>query len=328
MKRRDGADGRMESDAEAELAARAAWLYHVGGLLQAEVAKQLELSLFKVNRLIAYAAERGIVRVLVDGPIADCVILERRLTEKFELGFVRVVPDLGERRMPLHALGVATASYLHGVIESKRHRVIGVGHGRTLAAASQLLPARKASHVQFVTLLGSLPSRLSALPYEVVYGLTDRTGSLAHLISVPLYADDASDRDVLMRQAGVRRAFDAAEQASLCLLGIGSILDKEFTDLRMEAIGPEDLDEVRRAGAVGEILGCYYDLDGRKVGTSLHDRVIAFAPEALRGREAIGVAGGEYKAEAILSVLRAGILSGLITTDATARKLLGRRAQG
>ena len=326
MKRRDGGNGRPDSDAEAELAARAAWLYHVGGLLQAEVAKQLDLSLFKVNRLIAYAAERGIVRVLVEGPIADCVLLERRLTQKFGLGFVRVVPDLGERRLPLRALGVATASYLLGVIEAKRHRVIGVGHGRTLAAASQHLPARKVSHLQFVTLLGSLPSRLSALPYEVVYGLTDRTGSLAHLISVPLYANDAADRDVLMRQMGVRRAFEMAEQASLCLLGIGSIADKDLTDLRMEAIEPEDLDEIRRAGAVGEILGCYYDAEGRKVDASLHDRVIAFPPEALRRREAIGVAGGEYKAEAILSILRAGILSGLITTDGTARKLLGRRA--
>ena len=325
MKRRQGAEGRPESEGEAELAARAAWLYHVGGLLQAEVAKQLDLSLFKVNRLIAYASERGIVRVLVDGPIAECVTLERRLAEKFDLTFVRVVPDLGEKRSPVHALGVAAASYLLGVIENKRHRVIGIGHGRTLAALSQYLPARKSPHVQFVTLLGSLPSRLSAHPFEVVYALSDRTGTLAHLISVPLYANDAADRKVLMRQSGVRRAFEAAEQASLCLLGIGNVADKEMTDLRMEAIGAEDLAEVRRAGAVGEMLGYYFDAEGRKVEASLHDRVIAFQPDDLRGREAIGVAGGEPKADAILAVLRAQVLSGLITTDSTARKLLGRK---
>ena len=325
MKRRDGGEGRADNDAEAELAARAAWLYHVGGLLQAEVAKELDLSLFKVNRLIAYASERGIVRVMVDGPIADCVTLERRLAEKFGLVSVRVVPDLGDKRMPLHALGVAGASFLHGEIENKRHRIIGVGHGRTLAAASQYLPARKASHVHFVALLGSLPSRLSAHPFEVVYTLTDRTGSSAHLISAPLYADDRADREVLMRQSGVRRAFAAAEQASLFLLGIGSVADKEGTDLRMEAIASEDLAEVRQGGAVGELLGYYFDAEGQKVRASLHERVVAIDPEQLRGRDAIAVAGGEPKVEAILSILRTGILSGLITTDSTARKLLGRR---
>ena len=325
MKRRDGLDGRADSDAEAELAARAAWLYHVGGLLQAEVAKELDLSLFKVNRLIAYATERGIVRVMVDGPIADCVTLERRLTERFQLASARVVPDLGDKRMPLHAIGVAAASFLHGEIESKRHRIIGVGHGRTLAAASQNLPARKVSHVQFVALLGSLPSRLSAHPFEVVYALADRTGSSAHLISVPLYADNADDRHVLIRQSSVRRAFAAADQASLCLLGIGSVADKEGTDLRMEAIGAEDLAEVRRAGAVGELLGFYYDAEGQRVQASLHDRVIALDPDQLRGRQAVAVAGGEPKVDAILAIQRTRVLSGLITTDGTARKLLARR---
>ena len=325
MKRRDGVEGRVDNDAESELAARAAWLYHVGGLLQAEVAKELHLSLFKVNRLIAFASERGIVRIMVDGPIADCVMIERRLAERFDLRSVRVVPDLGDRRMPLHALGVAAASFLHGEIENKRHRIIGVGHGRTLAAASQYLPARKASHVQFVALLGSLPSRLSAHPFEVVYTLTDRTGSSAHLITVPLYADDPADRAVLLRQSGVRRAFEAADQASLCLLGIGSVADKEGTDLRMEAFTPEDLAEVRHAGAVGELLGYYYDAEGKKVKAALHDRVIALDPEKLRGRDAIAVAGGEPKIDAILAILRTGILSGLITTDGTARKLLAKR---
>ena len=262
---------------------------------------------------------------MVDGPIADCVTLERRLAEKFSLGFARVVPDLGDKRMPLHALGVAAASFLHGEIENKRHRIIGVGHGRTLAAASQYLPARKASHVHFVALLGSLPSRLSAHPFEVVYTLTDRTGSSAHLISAPLYADDPADRHVLMRQSGVRRAFAAAEQASLCLLGIGSVADKEGTDLRMEAIASEDLAEVRQGGAVGELLGYYYDAEGQQVKASLHERVVAIDPEKLRGRDAIAVAGGEPKADAILGILRTGILSGLITTDSTARKLLARR---
>lgn len=322
MRRKEVAEGRAEIGGEAELAARAAWLYHVGGMLQAEVARELGLSLFKVNRLIAYAAEHGIARIMVDGPIADCVMLERRLATRFDLNFVRVVPDLGESQRPMRALGVAGASYLYSVIESETHSVIGIGHGRTLAAVSQCFPARTSRHVQFVTLLGSLPARLSAHPFEVVYSLADRTGSVAHLISVPLYANDAEDRVVMLRQTGVRKAFSFVDQASLCLLGIGSVTDKEQTDVRVEAFGSEDLAAVREAGAVGELLGVFFDAEGRRVDVPLHDRVVALAPEQLRGREAVGIAGGDPKAPAILSILRARVLSGLITTDATARSLL------
>lgn len=319
-RRRD--DRRPVGDAEGELAARAAWLYHVGGMLQAEVAAALDLSLFKVNRLIAMAAERGIVRVLVDGPIAQCVGLEHAIVARFGLSYARVVPDVDGQDSTAQSLGMAGAAYLHAALEAGHHRIIGVGHGRTLAAVTGHLPARKADHVEFVALLGSLPSRFGAHPFEVVYTLADRTASLARLITVPLYANDSADRAVLLRQDGVHRAFETASRATLCLLGIASVADKERTDLRMQAITAADLAEVRVAGAVSEILGYYYDAQGRKLDVSLHERVIAYEPEALRGREVVAVAGGGNKRDAILSILRAEVVSGLITTEATARGLL------
>ena len=38
-------------------------------------------------------------------------------------------------------LGMAGARYLRNLIEGGRHRMIGMGHGRTLAAAVDLMPS-------------------------------------------------------------------------------------------------------------------------------------------------------------------------------------------
>src|SRR6185295_6014931 len=78
--------------AERSTATRAAWLHFAGGLTQAEVADQLGLTRLKAHRLIARAAREGMVRVFVDGEIAECMVLERRLAERFGLSLCQVAP--------------------------------------------------------------------------------------------------------------------------------------------------------------------------------------------------------------------------------------------
>ena len=309
-------------DGEAALATRAAWLYHNGKLKQAEIARRLGLSLNKVSRLIAIAENNGTIRVLVEGPIAGCVTLEHDLVAALPLRTATVVPEVTVSHLPLDMLGRATATLLDGVIRTGRHRLLGIGHGRTLAAASSHLPDWRSSDVQIAALLGSCPRRISSYPFDLIQALTDRTGGVAHLLPVPFYAASRADRTVLLRQPGVRDALDRAAEATFHLFGIGSVAEKEATDLRMGLVTRDDLDEVRGAGAVAKLLGHYYDADGRMLDVSLHDRVIALDPERMRGREAVGVAGGVGKAAAILATLRTGLVSGLVTTEETARAVL------
>ncbi len=326
----------LPAEAEAELAARAAWLYHNGKLKQAEIARRLGLSLNKVSRLIALAEGNGTIRVLVEGPIAGCVGLEQELVAALPLRTATVVPEVSVSPLPLDTLGRATATLLDGVIRSGRHRTLGIGHGRTLAAASPYLPDWRRAEVQIAALLGSCPRRISSYPFDLIQTLTDRTGGVAHLLPVPFYAASRADRRVMLRQPGVREALARAADAGFFLFGIGSVAEKEATDLTMGLLTREDIDEVGRRGAVAKLLGHYYDADGRLLDVSLHERVIALDPARLRGREAVAVAGGTGKTAAILAAIRTGLVSGLVTTEDTARAVLrlaappvsGRRAAG
>jgi len=307
---------------DAALASRAAWLHYVEGLTQIEVAKQLGLAPLKAHRLIARAVRDGLIRVFVEGPIGACIELERGLRQCFGLASCRVVPTGSEAGLPLRALGRAAAGFLHGTLDRGEHRVIGVGHGRTLAAMVSELPRCPAKGVRFISLLGSLPRVMAANPYDVIYHLADKTSADADLIPVPFLANTPEDRAVLLRQEGVAETLAAAGTATLFLIGIGEVGGRAFLP-SSSAIVAREVAGLQQAGAVGEVLGHYFDRDGRPVETPLRDKVIGLAPEVIRGRQAIAVAGGSDKAPAIQSVLRSGLLSGLITDEATARRLVG-----
>ncbi len=310
---------RDEQEDDAATAARAAWLYHAGGLTQAEVARALGMTGIKAHRLLARARRDGVVTVLVEGAIGGCIALEDALRARHGLAVCRVVPGLGEVGLPLRALGQAGAAYLRGVLEGVTGAVVGVGHGRSLAACIAYLPRINAPGMRLVSLLGGMPRLRTASPYEMIQAFAERTGAEAWLMPVPFFANAESERAVLIAQRGVREAFALAREAQLCVVGIGEIAESAFLRLS-DAVSDADLGVLGEAGAVGEVLGRYFDAAGRMVPVELHRRVIAAPLEDLPGLTAI--AGGPGKEAAIAAVLRSGMLAGLITDEATARHLL------
>ncbi len=310
----------LQIDEEATLAARAAWLYFAGGLTQGEIAEKLNVPNTKAHRLIARASRDGLIRVFVEGPIAGCVALEEQIKARFGLGHCEVLPNIDDGALPLRTLGMAGARYLRNVLDRAAHQIIGVGHGRTLAAAIDFLPSSPAPHVQFVSLLGGLTRRFAANPYDVIHRLSERTGSEAYLLPVPFFANSVADKAVLLKQFGIADVVALARQASLHLVGIGEVDNAGFITSAGMVSGSE-IEDVARAGALGEVLGSFFDDDGRRVPTDLSDRALAPDIEQLRGREMVAIAGGRNKMKAIRAVLRSGLLTGLITDEATARQL-------
>lgn len=301
------------------LVTRAAWLYHAGGLTQSEVADKLGIAAVKAHRLIARASKAGLVRVFVEGPIGNCIGYEDTLRERFGLDFCRVVPALGEIGLPLRALGIAGGGFLRDTLERGKHAVIGVGHGRTLAAVVDYMPRVPAPKVRLVSLLGGLPRRISTGPFDVIHRLAEKTGAEAYLLPVPMIANTPADCIVLRDQRGVAETLAMATEATLVLVGIGSVTEAAFLPMA-GMIAPDEVRGLQAVGAVGEVLGRYFDPEGRQVATSLHDRVIAVPPAAMRG--VVAVAGGEEKATAITAVLQSRLLHGLITDEPTARRLV------
>jgi DNA-binding transcriptional regulator LsrR (DeoR family) len=305
---------------EASLAIRAAWLYYVHALTQAEVADHLGISRVKVHRLVARAHEQNWVKVFVEGSTAEGIELEQALKQRFGLDFCTVAPSdidtwQGSNNGLLRSLGSAAALYLNQYLEHHPRCSIGVGHGRTLAAVADALPRIARPHSQFVSILGSLTRRSTANPFDMIYRLADRTGGAGYFVPAPFFVDSVADADVLRSQRVVKSVLELARKTDMILVGIGNLRNTP-------AIYEAERRALAAQGVVGEVLGQFLDLEGRVVECDMAQRSISLRLSELQGRPTIGVAGGADKILAVLATLRSGLLSGLVTDEATARGVL------
>jgi DNA-binding transcriptional regulator LsrR (DeoR family) len=310
-----------ELDTEQSLAIRAAWLHYAGGMTQAVVAKRLGLPSVKAHRLIARAVADGAVKVSIDGEIVECVLLEDQLCHRFGLDFCEVAPDLGEEGVPLRALGLAGAAFLRREIERGEHAVIGLGHGRTLAAAVHEMARFDAVGVRFVSLLGGLTRNYMVNPHDVMHRLAQKTGAQAFVMPVPFFANSAEDREVLLSQRGVSEVFEMSNNAGLKIVGIGTA-DSGAQLVASGMIEPHEIAEIMAVGGVGEMIGHFFDENGRVLETTLTARTLAVHLDGPAESRIVAIAGGPGKVEAIRAVLKSGRLKGLITDEPTARALI------
>ena len=199
--------------------------------------------------------------------------------------------------------------------------LIGVGHGRTLAALVGNLPRIPRPGVRFVSLLGSLTRHAAANPFDVIHRLAEITAAESYFMPAPFFADSMLDKQVLLGQRSLESVFALARTAELVVLGIGEVGPHSHLYIS-GMITADEFAEVERAGAVGEMLGRFIGADGRAVAAGINERAVAVRLEDLSGRQVVAVAGGRDKPQAIAAALRSGLITGLITDEATARDVV------
>jgi deoxyribonucleoside regulator len=100
----------------------------------------------------------------------------------------------------------------------------------------------------------------------------------------------------------------------------------------MVASGCFSVEEIRRlraAGAVGDVLGNYVDVEGRSLDSPETGRLVGLDLDALHaiGRVMVVVSESE-KPFAILGVLRTGVVDILVVDEGNARFLVGQARDG
>lgn len=300
-------------------AARAAWLYYVGGHTQDEIAALFNVSRPGAQRLLALAREAGLVKVHIDHPVADCMELARRLRRHFGLDFCDVVP--AEADSVIRYLAVAGAARLEAYVAREAPLVLNLGTGRTLRAAVEAMSRFHRPQHRFVSLVGNVARDGSSNPFDAVMVLADKTGGRRFLLPAQAVADSVEEREQFMQQRVYRAVLEVSRAAGATFVGIGQI--DHHAPLHQDGfITDEDLDELLGLGAVGEILGWAMDCDGKLIDSPVCRRVTSVPLRSPPERPFIAMAGGIDKAAALVAALRGGWLTGLITDEAAARFVL------
>lgn len=311
---------------ELRLMTKVARMYHEQGITQSDIASQLELSQATVSRLLKKARQENIVRTVVTAPPGTYPELEDVLLKTYNLKDVVVVDCEDDSDTIERELGSAAAYYVETTL--KQHEIIGISSwsATLLAMVDAMQPLTRSNEAQVVQILGGVGN-----PSAEVHAarLTSRLAALVHgkVISLPApgVVGSAESLRVIQEDPFVREAMALFDKITLALVGIGSVEPSKLLASSGNVFSAEELDMLRRHGAVGDICLRFFDALGQPVMTSLNERVIGMSLEQLKKvQRSVGIAGGRRKTAAIWGALLGGWINVLITDHFTARRLVNQ----
>ncbi|TMV86322.1 sugar-binding transcriptional regulator [Thioclava sp. BHET1] len=302
-------------------AARAGWLYYVGGMTQDHIARELGISRQRAQRLVSRAVAERLVHVRLEHPVAACLELEQALRRQFGLSCCRVAPRLGGTADPVRTIAPIAAQEVERYLRSREPKVFAVGTGRALRATVEEMTLLDATQHRLVSLIGNIAPDGSASFFDVIMRIADKVRARHYPMPVPVLSETRELTETFRSLPQVRLVRDLARVADVSFVGVGQ-MGGNAPLLEDGFVGAEELNAMQQQGAVGEIVGWVFDAEGRylEVGTNLRVGSVRIDPRA--GAEVIGIAGGAVKIPAIRAALRGRILNGLITDEDTARALL------
>ena len=312
---------RADSDQAAEQRrARIAWYYFVGGLTQQEISDRLGLTRARVNRILASCRTDGMVRVDIRSPYARAVELEQALADRYGLRDAVVAPVPDDPDTLQQSIGHAAAGYVAELAHPGM--TIGVGWGRTLGHCVNVLHSPALPGVTVVSLMGGLTRGSSHNTFELASRYAEVFGAESLHLAAPIYVEDPEVRRTLLATAPLRQVQERAQTADLAIVSVGDVSAQSLL-CRVDAVSGL-LDEIRQAGAVGDILANFLDAEGRVVDHPINRRAMAVAPDTLRQiGHTVAISGGAHKVPILRAVLTAGYLNALVTDEATAARLVG-----
>ncbi len=304
-------------------AARAGWLYFIAGHTQDEIAKMLQVSRASAQRLVSLCLAERLITFRLEHPIAACMELASRLKARFDLVHCDVVPS--DPSAPLSNAGIAerSANLLETTLRSETPVIVALGTGRAVrAAVERVSPIERPDH-QIVSLVGNISADGSASFYDTVGRLADRTGARHYPMPLPFLMSSEDERNRMVRIDPIARVRAVAARADLRLIGIGQMDQK--AQVHVDGfVTREELLEMMRLGAIGEVTGWAYDAKGRLIKGGTNKRLTSIPPQIPAEQTTIAAAVGAAKVRSIKAALAGRVINGLITDEATARAVLDR----
>lgn len=305
-------------------AARAGWMYYVGGMTQDQIAGELGISRQRAQRLVSRAMTEGLIHVRLNHRIGACLDLEAALRDRFGLDRARVMPSLGAGADPVPAIASAAAAELERFLRMTEPLVIALGTGRAMRGMVDALTPMEAEQHRLVSLIGNIAPDGSASFFDVVMRIADKVHAPHYPMPVPVISPTPEENAAFHALPPVRKVVDLAQRAGVVFVGVGQMSD-DAPLLADGFVTREELDEMQAAGAVGEVAGWVFDSEGvyLDVGTNRRTGGVRVTPNL--DRPSVGIAAGASKVSAILGALKSRIINSLVTDEPTAKALLARR---
>lgn len=307
-----------------DLTIRIAWLYHREGLTQQQIADKFRVSRPTVARILQRALSEGVVEFRFAEEPERMMLLEKELCGRYELDEVILVRSVPSETALRSALARATAAYLARALRDGM--VVGLGVSRTLHEMTTVFaPPSEMPNCVFVEMVGGIAAEDPRFDtYNVSWTLAEKCGGNAHHLFTPAVVDKPAVKQALQNDGRIADTLQLAAQCDMGIVAIGAA-GPSCPLVQMGNCEAQVIADLRARGAIGEIIGRFYDIEGKALGYELDDRLIGLDLTQIRALPfVVAVSGGEERVGAILGALRQRFIKVLITDFDTGAALAGQ----
>lgn len=307
------------------LLTRIAIMYYRDDLTHKEIAVRLGISRQKVGRFLEMAREEGLVEIQIKSPLLYATELEAALEREFKLKEVVVVSPAWEGEDAVkETLGMAGAEFLERHIQPGD--ILGVSWGSTVLEVARNLKPTKREKVTVLQLNGSMDVGSYSTRASYTVELVARAFDAQMItLSAPMLVDRPEILTSLLSDSQIAAALNLAQRSNIALFGVGDV-SEHSSPFKVGYYNDQLLAQLQSEGAIGEIIGRFYDKNGKPCAPELQKRTLAVDLENLKQKKlSIAIAALPHKKEAILGMLRGRYCNALITDEDTAQALLAGR---
>lgn len=313
----------MNSENDDKLLVRVAEMYYLEEKTQSQISKSLGIHRTTISRLLKQARKNNIIQISINYDLAGTYSLEKHFIEKFNLKNAIIVPVATDasKQQKLSQLAESGATFFETLITS--NKIVGFSWGTALAEFVSHLTPMHLTNVQCLPLIGGSNGKLISTFHvnTIIHEAAKKINAEALLIDSPAIVSSKEMHDELMKTEYNKKISTLWRKLDIAIFGIGStqISNKDY----WKNFYGEYAKIIADNNGIGDIVSHFIDEEGHQVCSEFNERIIGISLETLcKIPERIAIAEGIEKAQAILSALKGGYLTTLVTTEQTAKEIL------
>ncbi len=306
-----------------DLLADVAEEYYIKGSDQSEIARLVGVTRSMISRMLKEARDKGIVEVRIHRSVNVEPELEAALVKRFGLKAARVISIAKDQENNLLSfLGNAGAVMLKQFLEPGT--ILGMSWGTSISAIVDAFESEEMISIKVVQLVGALGSHNSAYDgHDLVLRMANKIGGEPHYLNAPFFCMDNAMALSLKELPGIQESVDLGKKTNVALLGVGSTQPKYSSFYLAGQVPIEDLEHLREAGAIGDVCGIHFDVNGKSDYDEFTNRLVGIQKEEFfQIPYRVAVAGGAGKIMPVLGALRGGFINVMVTDSLVAQKVL------
>ncbi len=293
---------------------KVAHYYYRKGMTQNEIAKKMLTSRQRVNRILKYCLDKGIVKIVIQD------IEDRNIEYETEFETCSGLNEaiiLNCDEDINNSLGLAAAAYLDRIIND--NDIIGFSRGRALSSAVANLEKSDKKNLIVTQLVGGLNARESNVNSDdIVRQSSEVLDATPYFMYAPIIVENKQLRDSMLKESFFAQVYDKMKNCTVAVVGLGD-MSEESSFIQEDFLSEQEKKSLKDKNVVGEVCTHFFDDKGNVIQSDLNGRVFAIDLESYKNIPIrIGIAGGEKKISAITGAIRGNLINILVTDSITA----------